>query len=60
MKRGDLIQVKYNLDDACYHGVVIETPEDGPRCVWRMWCIERETEHIFTPRRDNIKVISEA
>ncbi len=59
MKRGDFIKVKYNLDDVYYHGFVFETPNDGPHCVWRMWCIERAAEHILTPSRDKIKVISE-
>ena len=59
MKAGDLIRVRYELDDEWYHGVIFETPELGEKCVWKMWCIERGKQHVLTPHKDEIEVISE-
>ncbi len=69
MKKGDLIRVWYpdgntDLNDPKwtepFHGIIFETPNMGKNCVWKMWCIERETTHIISPRKDRIEVISEA
>lgn len=60
MRRGDLIRVTYHSDPRPYHGVVIETPADGPECMWRMWCIERGCEHFLSPLRDQIEILSQA
>ena len=64
MKLGDLVKVQYRdfglgtLTQA-FHGFIFETPDMGPTCVWKMWCIEREQAHIITPSLDLIEVISE-
>ena len=60
MRRGDLVRVKYHTDPDPYHGVIFETPEDGPHCIWRMWCIERGKEHVLSPLRDEIVILSKA
>ena len=70
---GDLIKVQYaelkNYDMAMsydmswsipYHGVVTETPDMGELCMLKMWCNETATEHILTPNKDKIEVVSEA
>lgn len=68
MKIGDLVRVRYresvnDMNDTewsqAFHGVVFETPDMGPNCVWKMWCIERGQQHIIQPRKDSIEVISE-
>ena len=64
MKLGDLVKVQYRdfglgtLTQA-FHGIISETPDMGPTCVWKMWCIEREQIHIISPSNDLIEVISE-
>ena len=68
MKRGDLVRVRYrdtvnDMNDVMwsqpYHGVIFETPDMGPNCVWKMWCIERGQVHIITPRHDSIEIVNE-
>ena len=70
MKKGDLVRVRYrdphnaNIKSeggwtVPYHGVVFETPDMGPSCVWKMWCIERGQVHIITPRKDSIEIVNE-
>ena len=64
MKRGDLVRVSYRGGvaewDGPYHGVIFETPDMGPECIWKMWCIERGQPHILSPHMDKIEVISKA
>jgi hypothetical protein len=69
MKVGDLIKVQYrdgvnDLNDwewsDPYHGVIFETPDMGPYCLWKMFCIERGAEHVFTPHRDKVEIVVEA
>tara|TARA_B100000131_G_scaffold318719_1_gene363150 strand:- start:2141 stop:2350 length:210 start_codon:yes stop_codon:yes gene_type:complete len=65
MKAGDLIRVQYRdfglgtLTEPL-HGIIYETPDMGPQCVWKMWCIERGQTHIISPSKDKIEVINEA
>ena len=68
MKVGDLIKVRYRdgydelnepLWTVPYHGVVFEAPDMGEFCMWKMWCIERASVHILSPRKDNIEVVNE-
>ena len=59
MKVGDIVRVKYEPDDDWYHGVIMTSPDVDPSDVWRMWCFERQTAHILTPRKDQIEIISE-
>lgn len=65
MKVGDLVRVRYrdgHINDLKwtepYHGIVLETPDMGENCVWRMWCVERDKEHILSPHKDKIEVVS--
>ena len=45
-----------------YHGVVTKTQlsDVGELCFYTMWCNETASEHILTPNKDKIEVVSEA
>jgi len=72
LKLGDLVRVRYienieyvnDLNDTeiywtePFHGVILETPDMGPTSVCRMWCFEREQEHILRPSKDSIEILS--
>lgn len=60
MKIGDMIRVRYGDDDYWHYGIIIESPDQGDNTMWKMWCGERETEHILAPHLDEIEVINEA
>ena len=58
MKVGDLIKVRYRHAEEAYHGIIYESPDTGPNCTWKMWCIERAKVHIISPTYDLIEVVS--
>jgi hypothetical protein len=67
MRHGDLVRVFYydagrpdEKWDGPYHGFIIMTPDDHADAIWQMWCIERNTQHVLSPHKDKIEVVSEA
>ena len=63
---GDLVSVRYlasqldelGPDQKTFLGCIIETSEDNPLSMDRMWCFETESVHILNPHRDKIEVLN--
>ncbi len=67
MQHGDLVRVFYydsGMPDekwvGPFHGFITMTPDDHEDAIWQMWCIERNTQHVLSPHKDRIEVVSEA
>jgi hypothetical protein len=68
MRHGDLVRVFYydggmigiEKWDGPFHGFITMTPDDHENAIWQMWCIERNTQHVLSPHKDRIEVVSEA
>ena len=60
VKVGDLVRVQYPIEKQWYTGVIIDVPKkEDPLSVLQMWCIERQSVHILSLRRDNIEILNE-
>jgi len=59
MKVGDLVKVRYRHDRRWYTLLLLEEVKLSS-IMWKGWCSETGSEHLFSPRRDEVEILNES